>query len=535
MQFISSLYRRQLKKLKLIVNLLKFAKNNPDIAKQFLVEYRGQILAAISKLVGGLIFLLCLWKYVVKPRFFSKPQLRSPLALSQQRGWDWVHMRSQIREGAIPLPAAFVDLTILRQNLRRFAMIASSHKKTIRIATKSIRCPSLIQFILNGGSFSSSSPSKTRHSTPLSTSTSTSSTFPSSEIDLDWSSIFQGVMCYNIEEAAFLHDALGLDDILVAYPISQPHQLSLAFRLTQAGVRLLLTVDSLAHVHALKAHWDAQPSAPHRPALISLDVDVSCRPLGRLLHLGAQRSPLRDAAQVRRILAYLQDPTVAASVSLEAAMAYDAHVAGLPDASPHDSGVARLGKQLFRHFAMRLVASRRRELADLFAAHGVALRAFNGGGTGSFQDSVQEPWLTEVTVGSGLLQSALFDYYHDSQNQPAIVFALPIARVPQQGIVTCHAGGFIASGAVDPAKQPEPFLPIGMAATAAEGYGEVQTPIWLPVETQRALSIMPGDPLLFRPAKAGEIAESFNHYYLFDHGVYVTKALTYRGNGHVFH
>ena len=47
--------------------------------------------------------------------------------------------------------------------------------------------------------------------------------------------------------------------------------------------------------------------------------------------------------------------------------------------------------------------------------------------------------------------------------------------------------------------------------------------------------LAPGDPVLFRPAKAGEIAERFDEYLLKRGDRIVGRAKTYRGLGHCFH
>ena len=47
--------------------------------------------------------------------------------------------------------------------------------------------------------------------------------------------------------------------------------------------------------------------------------------------------------------------------------------------------------------------------------------------------------------------------------------------------------------------------------------------------------LQPGDPVFFRPAKAGEIAERFKEYLLVQDGRITGRAKTYRGLGYCFH
>jgi D-serine deaminase-like pyridoxal phosphate-dependent protein len=63
-----------------------------------------------------------------------------------------------------------------------------------------------------------------------------------------------------------------------------------------------------------------------------------------------------------------------------------------------------------------------------------------------------------------------------------------------------------------------------------EGAGEVQTPVALPAGCAVAL----GDPLFFRPAKSGELAEHFDEYLLVRGDRIEARALTYRGLGRRF-
>ena len=63
-----------------------------------------------------------------------------------------------------------------------------------------------------------------------------------------------------------------------------------------------------------------------------------------------------------------------------------------------------------------------------------------------------------------------------------------------------------------------------------EGAGEVQTPISL--KTSQIVNL--GDPIFFRHAKAGELAEHFNDYLFVRGDVVVERAKTYRGLGHAF-
>jgi D-serine deaminase-like pyridoxal phosphate-dependent protein len=72
--------------------------------------------------------------------------------------------------------------------------------------------------------------------------------------------------------------------------------------------------------------------------------------------------------------------------------------------------------------------------------------------------------------------------------------------------------------------------PASATLLAAEGAGEVQTPIAL----ARGTSLSIGDAVIFRPAKSGELAERVAAYHLIRGDRIVGTAPTYRGLGHAF-
>jgi len=124
----------------------------------------------------------------------------------------------------------------------------------------------------------------------------------------------------------------------------------------------------------------------------------------------------------------------------------------------------------------------------------------------------------------------LFDYYVNKMTDPAFLFGLQVSRQSLSSSLTCQSGGFIASRSSSPDKSPIPFLPKGIETFPNEGFGEVQTPLRIP----EGLGLSLGDPIFFRPAKAGEIAERFN-YYLIKQGNTISKRVkTYRGLGYNF-
>jgi D-serine deaminase-like pyridoxal phosphate-dependent protein len=290
-------------------------------------------------------------------------------------------------------------------------------------------------------------------------------------------------------------------------------------------------VDSQVHVKTLSAHWkQCQKNNPTLPPLkVCIDVDMSYRPFGGVLHLGVYRSPIRLIKEFAELCQNIQE---APELKLAGVMGYEAQIAGLAEKNPF-SPLLNPIKQFIKKCSINNVHKKRAAISKFLSDQAIALEFFNGGGTGSLSTTSCEPWITEVTAGSGFLQSHLFDYFASNRSVPAFAFALPIARFPQKGIVTCQSGGFIASGETGPDKAPLPFLPEGLKPIATEGFGEVQTPLRVPHDLWGSLKI--GDPIFFRPAKAGEIAERFSHYMLIRGDRIVETVPTYRGLGKCFY
>jgi D-serine deaminase-like pyridoxal phosphate-dependent protein len=209
-------------------------------------------------------------------------------------------------------------------------------------------------------------------------------------------------------------------------------------------------------------------------------------------------------------------------------MSYEAQIAGLGDAPP--------GRPL-RAAALRVI--QRLSAAELRERRGETIRQIqaltplefvNGGGTGSLETTAADPAVTEVTAGSGLMGPTLFDAYRRFSPRPALLYALPVVRRPGGPVATLFSGGYIASGPAGADRVPKPYLPAGLKLSSTEGAGEVQTP----VRGRAAAALRVGDRVWLRHAKAGELAERFNRYYLVEDDAPAHPVPTYRGEGQCF-
>lgn len=382
------------------------------------------------------------------------------------------------------LPAVVVDLDAFDHNVAHAAGIVAPSGLGLRLATKSVRVVALIRRALESGA------------------------------------PYRGLMCFSAEEARFLAGE-GFDDLLVAYPTLQRVDLVALRELHEGGTTVWLVVDSADGLCAL----DAAMATCDRPFPAVLDVDMSLRLAGQ--HLGVRRSPVRS---VDEVLGLFRTGAELAHVRLCGAMGYEAQVAGLPDRNPFKRALNPVAARV-RKMSMRQIARRRAEMSTRLADEGFDIELFNGGGTGSLDLTVREQdSLTEVTAGSGLLCSHLFDYYSNVTFRPACFFVLQVVRSSGPGFVTCQGGGYVASGEPGWDKVPVPHDPPGLELVSAEGCGEVQTPLKVPPGTSIAL----GQPVAFRHAKAGELAERFAEYLLVRGDRIVDRVPTYRGAGQTF-
>jgi D-serine deaminase-like pyridoxal phosphate-dependent protein len=394
----------------------------------------------------------------------------------------WERYRRAI--AGVPLPAALVDLDAFDANAARLLDLARQGGKTLRVATKSLRTPALVRRFRELGADTA-----------------------------------RGLMVYAATEAAFLA-AQGFDDLLLAYPTLQGSDVDLLAGVAKTGKIVSTAVDAPEQLDALAA---AAGRAGVR-ARVTLDVDVAFHAAG--LSLGVRRSPLRELEDV---LALADRIAREPRLLLDGLLTYEAQIAGVPDASPFHPWL-NPAKRAMKRASAPQVARLRREIVAALGARGISLRLVNGGGTGSLAISTRDPSLTEVTAGSGLLDSRLFDWFHGLTLRPAAYFALQAVRRPRADTVVCHGGGWVASGETGPDKLPVPALPEGCRLLPLEGAGEVQTPVLLP----KGVRVELGEAIFFRHAKAGELAEHVNELLLVCGDRVVDRAPTYRGLGKTF-
>ena len=382
-------------------------------------------------------------------------------------------------------PFALVDLDAMWSNGQE--MLGRAQGTPIRVASKSVRCRSLLTTMLR---------------------------------DREG---FRGLMTFTLPESLWLHGQ-GFDDLVLAYPTADRRALSRLASLDGDGAPIVM-VDSVEHLDFIESA--AGPGGGR--VRVCIDVDVSWWPLGGRVKVGVMRSPVRTPAQAQSLARAID---ARPRFELAGLMAYEAHIAGVGDRPPGRRQAGR--RQALEGSMIRLMKRRSvAEIAERRAAVVAAVREVapvpmvNGGGTGSVHLTRREPVITEVTAGSGFFAPTLFDRYSDFTLTPAAMFALPVVRRPSAAAATLLGGGYHASGAAGPDRLPSPSLPAGLRLVAREGAGEVQTP----VIGAAAASLRIGDRVYLRHAKAGELCERFDSLHLVSGEEIVDVVPTYRGEG----
>ncbi|MDX6624827.1 MAG: hypothetical protein QOE75_2759 [Solirubrobacterales bacterium] len=384
----------------------------------------------------------------------------------------------------VEAPFAFVDLDAMWANAD--AMLERGGGKPIRVASKSIRCRTLLEEILRRDQG------------------------------------FRGLMTYTLAETLWLAEQ-GFEDLLLAYPTTDVDGLGeLALRsVANPGGAPVVMVDCAAHLDAIEAVLGAGAA----PVRVCIDLDAGWWALGGRIKVGPKRSPVHTVEQAVELAREIERRP---QIELDGLMAYEGQIAGVGDQPPG----RRLRGKMIRFMQRRSAAELAERRGAVVAALGefVELEIVNGGGTGSLELTAAEPAVTELTAGSGFYAPALFDHYSRFSLTPAAGFALPIVRKPSPRVATALGGGYLASGSGDAARLPAPWLPPGLELDPEEGAGEVQTPLL----GAPAGDLQVGDRAYLRHAKAGELCERFDVLHLVEGDAIVDTVPTYRGDGKTF-
>lgn len=401
---------------------------------------------------------------------------------SVDRNRLWSRLNDAVAKQGVPLPTPVfvVDLDAFDANAADLERRAGG--KPIRVASKSLRVPALLERALARDGMS-------------------------------------GVLGYTLREALWLHAQGVSDDIVVAYPTVDRGALADLVASPEAAGAITLMVDSVAHLDVV----DSVRFSPGVDVRIAIDVDAGLQIGGK--HVGPKRSPLLDTADV---VALARTIVARPGFRLVGAMTYEGQVAGLQDVVPTARARSVILRQV-KALSVGQLGVRRREIAEALSTV-TDLEFWNGGGSGSVESTAADPVVTEIAAGSGLLVPRLFDHYRSFDPRPASYFGLPVTRKPTPEMATVHGGGLIASGPAGADRLPTPWAPAGLHLTGLEGAGEVQTPLTGPA----AASLQIGDLVWFRHGKSGEVFEHAPIVHLLAGDEFEASVPSYRGCGQSF-
>ena len=357
---------------------------------------------------------------------------------------------------------------------------------------------------------------------------------------------FIGLMSYAADESVYLLKN-GFDNVLCAYPTLDMDSVAATFVYTKQGTTMIWMVDRPEHVDMLN-----KIAQIHGVTIeVCLDINMSM-PLPKL-YFGTKRSALMTIKDVKKLLKHIK---TCSNICVSAAMGYEAQIAGLPEHLPNKALLIPAIRLLKKH-SKNQVSKRRRTIIDYLTNQGYKLKLVNGGGSGSMDFTSTQAEVTEITVGSAYYKPAYFDYMESMQAfKPAAGFVLPVTRRPEIGVITCHGGGFIASGSVGIEKSPVIHYPPYLSLLKDEGFGEVQTPMVILKAKKGSNVEVPsiGNVVWCRHAKAGELCEHFKSLICYREnndlhpqmntvinderllGVTTQHTMTtYRGDGQCFH
>ena len=185
------------------------------------------------------------------------------------------------------LPAAVLDLDALHLNSHTIASCLGPGQ-SLRLASKSLRCLPLLLHLIER--------------TPS----------------------IHGVMTYSAHETLALARE-GVHDLLLAYPVARDVEATALATAALEGACITVIVDDLAQVKLL-----AEAASQQNTTLnLCIDLDVSLRMLGGTVHVGVRRSPIVSPAAAVELADHIRR---AHGVELTGVMAYEAQVAGLPNA-----------------------------------------------------------------------------------------------------------------------------------------------------------------------------------------------------------
>ncbi len=461
--------------------------------------------------------------YVIYRYFQVKKQ--TPIIATEDEIQQYEEWKTIVNK--VTLPAAMINVAAFENNLKKLTDVVEDsnkiniYKKTIRLATHSIRNIALIDYTLR-----------------------------------KYPELFQGLMCASVSEVAVLYNQLKPKgkggNFLIAYPTVQPSDLTKLSELHNLGVKVALALDSLQQMEIVsQAMWGSKLPLP---IVIKLALTIphlerftqvnhgGVKNLGQLSYIldqfiGAPSSVVNFLGVLSDLFnAFYTKPDKYQYIKIVGVLTHESILAELTDNDPHKSSFGNFGSWILRELSARYIAKTRAKIPEMFHRRNLKLEIFNGGCTGSIHYTAEEDsGLTELTFGNGLLYPIHCEYYSDLTGiglQPSAYFARSISQVSENKVyqvkhpnepvinatntqlstmvipsyITCHNGHYLVTN-----ESNRVVSPAGLE-TIKQTFGSIQTEF----KVKKSIPLKSGDPVIGRPAEVRELNQ-YSKFLLFRH------------------
>jgi len=303
---------------------------------------------------------------------------------------NYEELKALVKDKKIPL--VICDHDTFTENLEKAGRLLKEKKKFMRVCTKSVRVPELVKFV-------------------------------------EKQEFVNGILAFNSAELLFYAKEYQIANILLGYPVYSDID---AEELCQAakvdGVNVTVMIDNAEHVKLLETH--AKVNNIQLNTLI--EIDISYHFLGQTV--GVLRSPLKQKDEILQLAKAIEN---ADNLSLRGIMGYEAQNASLGD----DKFLYRWVKSKSREYVNLM----RDDIVNALNDAGYAMDVVNGGGSGCFQENLEEPSITEIGIGSLLFKPHIFDTITSlSEFDPSLFFVIQIVRKPRDNVATAFSGGYVS-------------------------------------------------------------------------------------------
>ncbi|KEG11359.1 amino acid aldolase [Trypanosoma grayi] len=445
-------------------------------------------------------------------------------------------------------PVAFVDREAFDANVRAVGALLLSQHKHIRLSTKGVRCPELLER-------AAALLERLAHPCPDYDLVSPEKSFVpglltvTARETLLWarrgtfSSLLLGTPVVDAASAAFYVEAMTLNN--------------------QSKVRCQVVVDAVEQLQLLWAAakaWIADRGYTRLGfdnAVESLQfnllllVDVSFQPPWAQQRRGETPHALRTPPDVMQFCAAVEDfnaqverekMPVGVKFIVRGMWTHEcgqlSHVDTAPVVVPSATCVVPARwllryplLQLYKQHVSKNVSMRRR-LVLHWCGYKKQVMPDNiivgGGSSASLMWSAHDDTLNEVCVGAGLLCGHKQDRYVDSIFRPALYFALTVTRVASQEMCVCAGFGESVSPAAA-AVYPPQLQRAHRTGECVDDDVEIGVRI-LSKTTEDERPVGVGEPVVFRPSHSGALAELVDAFLLVtEEGEVAANMHTYRG------